>query len=65
MILKANGKQKKMGVAILISDKEDFNIKNWGWPCGQVVKFAYSTCMAQSLLFWILGADLALLIKPC
>ena len=27
-IFHANGKQKKVGVAILISDKEDFQIKN-------------------------------------
>ena len=37
-IFHANGNQKKAGVAILISDKIDFKIKNVGFPGGTVVE---------------------------
>ena len=36
-----------------------------GWPDGIVVKFIHSTLAAQGSLVWILGVDLAPLIKPC
>ena len=35
------------------------------WPSGIVVKFGPSASVAQGSQVQILGADLALLIKPC
>ena len=35
------------------------------WPGGIAVGFAHSASVAQGLLLWILGTDLAPLIKPC
>ena len=40
-------------------------LASWGQPCGCVVKFAHSVLAAGGLLVWILGVDLAWLIKPC
>ena len=36
----------------------------WGWPSGIVVKFTHSALVARGLQVRILGADLAVLIKP-
>ena len=32
---------------------------------GQVAKFTYSALVTQGFTVWILGTDMALLIKPC
>ena len=40
-------------------------LQRWGKPRGRVVKFVHSTSVAWGFLVRILGADLALLIKPC
>ena len=37
----------------------------WGLPCGRVVEFAHSVSAARVSPVWILGTDLAPLIKPC
>ena len=37
----------------------------WGQPSSIVVKFACSASVARGLQVWILGADLASLVKPC
>ena len=36
-----------------------------GWPGGIVVKFTHFALVAHGLQVWILGTDLAPLIKPC
>ena len=36
-----------------------------GWPGGTAVKYACSASAAQGSLVRILGADVALLVKPC
>ena len=36
----------------------------WGRPGGVVVKFTHTASVAQGSQGWILGVDLALLIKP-
>ena len=40
-------------------------VRGGGWPSGTVVKFAHSALVARGLPGRILGADKALLIKPC
>ena len=51
-------KQKSLNV----SNKE---LDLRGWPSGAVVKFARSAVLAWGSLVRILGADMALLVKPC
>ena len=36
-----------------------------GWPRGRVVKFSSSALASQGFTGWILGMDVAPLIKPC
>ena len=48
--------------AIFLADEV---YKIWGPPGGVVVKFSHSVSLAQGSQVWILGADLAPLIKPC
>ena len=43
----------------------DINTSNLGWPGGASVKCAHSASLAQGSLVRILGADMALLVKPC
>ena len=38
---------------------------NRAWPSSAEVKFTHSASAAQSSLVWILGADMAPLVKPC
>ena len=42
-----------------------FENKTRGQPDGAAVKFARSISVAQDLLVWIVGADMALLVQPC
>ena len=42
-----------------------FKIRNRGQPCGPEVKFVHYASVAQGSPVWILGADPALLIRPC
>ena len=37
----------------------------WGWPCGVALKFACFALAARDSQVWILGADLAPLVRPC
>ena len=39
--------------------------RSWGWPNGVGVKFARSASVARGSPVWIMGADMALLGKPC
>ena len=42
------------------------NMRDWGWPCGTVVKCACSASVAQgSLVVRIPGVDMAPRGKPC
>ena len=42
----------------------NFNLDPEGRPGGAVVKFAHSTSAARCSPVWILGADMAPLVKP-
>ena len=37
----------------------------WGWPGDTAVKCACSALVARGSPVWILGADMALLVRPC
>ena len=46
-------------------DSSSERIKLQGGPGGVVIQFACSTSVARGWQVWILGVDLALLVKPC
>ena len=57
--------ESRFGLFLHNPDKIKYKIVVGGWPGGAAVKFACSVSAAPGLPVWILGADMALLGKPC